>query len=89
MAFACNNETLGSLYSHALLNVTESFKSKNQLVNEQKFSTCQVSPEVIVLNFNQRSRGSILTGVTFCHWNILFSHCKASDAKIGIIANFV
>ena len=28
-------------------------------------------------------------GVTFCYWNFLFSHSKASDANIGIIANFV
>ena len=26
--------------------------------------------------------------VTFCYWNFLFSHCKASDACIRIIANF-
>ena len=30
---------------------------------------------------NQRSRGSILTGVTFCYWNILFSHSEVSDAN--------
>ena len=30
-------ETLGSLYSHALLILTESSKSKNQVVHEQKF----------------------------------------------------
>ena len=28
-------------------------------------------------------------GVTFCYWIFLFSHSKASDANIGIIANFV
>ena len=33
--------------------------------------------------------GSILTGVTFCHWNILFSHSKDFDANIGIIAILV
>ena len=51
-AFACKTETLGSLYSHALLILAE---SKNQVVNEQKFkdllsSTCQISPERIVLD---------------------------------------
>ena len=40
-------------------------------------------------NWNQRSRGSILTGVTFCYWNFLFSWSKVSDANIGIIANVV
>ena len=50
LAFACKTETLGSLYSHALLILTKSFKSKHQVVYEQKFidlisSTCQVSVE--------------------------------------------
>ena len=30
-----------------------------------------------------------LLGVPFCYWNFLFSPSKASDANIGIIANFV
>ena len=33
--FACETETSGSLYSNALLILTE-FKSKNQVVHEQK-----------------------------------------------------
>ena len=37
LAIACKTETLGSLYCHALLIITKSFKSKNQVVNEQKF----------------------------------------------------
>ena len=37
LAFACKTETLGSLYSHALLILTKSSKSKNQVVHEQKF----------------------------------------------------
>ena len=42
------NRTLGSLYSHALLSLLKSSKSKHQVVHEQKFkdllsSTCQVS----------------------------------------------
>ena len=36
-AIACKAKTLGSLYSHALLILTESLKSKNQVVHEQKF----------------------------------------------------
>ena len=39
--------------------------------------------------WNQRSRGSILTGVTFCYWYFLFLHSKASHANIGIIASVV
>ena len=45
LAFACKTEILGSLYSHALLILTKSSKSKHQVVHEQKFSTCQVSYE--------------------------------------------
>ena len=91
LAFACKTETLSSLYSHALLILTKSSKSKHQVVQEQKFkdllsSTCQVSVE---RTWNQRSSGSILTGITFCYWKFLFSHSKVSDANIGIIANFV
>ena len=49
-AFACKAETLGSLYSHALLIPTKSPKSKNKVIHKQKFkgplsSTCQVSSE--------------------------------------------
>ena len=75
LAFACKTETLSSLYSHALLILTESSKSKHQVVHEQKFkdllsSTCQVSVERSMLDLeDQRSSGSILTGVTFCYWN--------------------
>ena len=55
LTFACNTETLDSLYSHALLILTKSSKSKNQVVHEQKFkdllsSTCQVSVERSMLD---------------------------------------
>ena len=67
LAFACKTETLGSLYSHALLILT---KSKNQVVHEQKFkdllsSTSQVSQERIVLDLKSdvmTDLGSIPTG---------------------------
>ena len=49
LTFACKSETLGSLYSHALLIPLKSSKSRYQVVHEQKFkdlsSTCQVSVE--------------------------------------------
>ena len=69
LAFACKAETLGSSYSHALLILTESSKSKNQVVHEQKFedllrSKCQVSPERIGLDLESeimRGQGSIPT----------------------------
>ena len=55
LTFTCKTETLGSLYSHALLILLKSSKSKYQVVREQKFkdllsSTCQVSVERIVLD---------------------------------------
>ena len=55
LAFACKTETLSSLYSHALLILTKSSKSKHQVVHEQKFkdllsSTCQVSVEGSMLD---------------------------------------
>ena len=50
LTFACNTETLGSLYSHALLILTGWSKSKNQVEHEQMFkdlpsSKCPVSVE--------------------------------------------
>ena len=71
---SCETETLGSLYSHALLILTESLKSKNQGVYELKFkdllsSICQVSPERFVLHLESevmRGPGSIPRGgITF------------------------
>ena len=58
LVFACKTETLSSLYTHALLILTESSKSKNQVVHEQKFthfkhllsSICQVSVGRSMLN---------------------------------------
>ena len=90
LAFACKIETLSSLYYHALMILTKSSKSKHQVVNEQNFkdllsSTCQVSVERSMLDLESEA----LIGVTFCNWNFLFSHSKASDANIGIIAHFV
>ena len=77
--------------------LTESSKSKNQLVHEQKFKdllsgTCQVSPERIVLDLESevmRGLGSIPTGGNILLLDFLFSRCKASDTNIGIIANVV
>ena len=59
------------------------------MVHEQKFkdllsSTCQVSVESRMLDLELE----VLTGITFSYWNFSFSHSKASDANIGIIANF-
>ena len=75
LAFAWTTETLGSLYSHALLTPTKSSKSKNQVVHQQKFkdllsSTCQVSIERRVLDLESevmRGLGSIPTGGNIFH----------------------
>ena len=73
-AFACKTETLGSLDSYALLILTYTSKSKNQVVHEKKFkdlpsNTCQNSPEGGVLDLESeviRDLGSISTrGNTF------------------------
>ena len=94
LTFACKTEILCSLCSHALLILTESSESKNQVVHEQKFkdllsSTCQISPGGMVLDLESevmRGPGSISTSIF--HWIFLFSCGKASGANIGIIANF-
>ena len=66
LTFAYKAETLGSLYSNALLILAELSKSKNQVVHEQKdlpSSTCQVSSERIVLDLESEViRGSIQIG---------------------------
>ena len=68
-------------------------KSKYEVVHEQKFkdllsSTCQVSVERIVLDWNQRLwEAHVLfpLGVTFCHCIFfLFSRSKDENATIGI-----
>ena len=53
----CKTETLGSLYSHALLILTKSPKFQNQVVHEQKFNDllsrkCPDSLERIVLDLD-------------------------------------
>ena len=72
LTFACKTETLGSLYSHAVLAVlilTESQKLKHKVVHEQKFkdllsSTCQVSVERIVLDLESEAQGPGF----YSHW---------------------
>ena len=63
LTFACKS----SLYSHALLILTKSSKSKHQVVHEQKFkdllsSTCQVSVERSMLDL----RSEVQWFNTFC-----------------------
>ena len=77
LTFACKTETLSSLYSHALLILTKSSKSKHQVVHEQKFkdllsSTCQVSVERSMLDLRSEVQwfnthwGNILLLEFFC-----------------------
>ena len=71
LTFACKTETLGSLYSHALLICLNSSKFNYQVVHEQMFkdllsSTCQISVERIVLDLGSEAasiptRGNILS----------------------------
>ena len=95
-AFACNTETLGSLYSHALIIPTKSTKSKYQVVHKQKFkdsqsSTCQISSKIRVLDFesevNQRSLVPSSLGITFFTGFLCFYIIKSlMHANIGVIA---
>ena len=96
LTFACKTETLGFLFSHALLIPLKSSESKYQVVHEQKFkdllsSTCQVSVERRLLDLESEAMGG--PGFISIGGNILsldFISCSiASDANIGIIANFV
>ena len=55
LTWHCKTETLGFLYSHAVLIPLKSSKSKHQVVHDQKFkdllsSTCQVSVERSILD---------------------------------------
>ena len=85
LTFACKTETLGSLYSHALLISLKSSKSKYQVVHEQQFkdvlsSTCQVSVERIVLDLESEViRGpnlwenrcvSLFLEINLCHQDV-------------------
>ena len=75
LALACKTETLSSLYSHALLILSKSSKSKHQVVHEQKFkdfpsSKCPVSVERSMLDLETWASGSIPTEVTFCYWKL-------------------
>ena len=93
LAFAGKTETLGSLYSHALLIPTKSSKSKHQVVHGQKFkdlpsSTWQERRVLDLESEVMRGLGSIPTGGNILSLDF-FSCSKAFDANIGIIANFV
>ena len=55
LVFACKTETLGFIYSHTLLILNKSSKSKNQMVHEEKFkdllsNTFQISMERRVID---------------------------------------
>ena len=78
-AIACKAKTLSSLYSHALLILTESSKSKNEVVHEQKFkdlpsSKCPVRVAGACWTWNLRARALFPLGVTFYHWIFFYFH---------------
>ena len=77
LTWHCKTETLGSLYSHAVLIPLKSSKSKHQVVHDQKFkdllsSTCQVSVERSMLDLESEVQwfntywGNILLLEFFC-----------------------
>ena len=67
LSFTCKTETLGSLYSHALLILTKSSKSINQVVHKQKFKDQRFMKGLGSIP----TRGNILSLDFF-----LFSHSK-------------
>ena len=88
LVFTCKTETLGSLYSHALLIQTKSSSSKNQMVHEQKFkdllsSTCQISSERRVLDLESEVQAfKTHWGYHFVTEFFLFSCSEVSDVSI-------
>ena len=90
--FACKAETLGSLYSHAILILTKSSKSKNQVVYKHKFkdllcSTFLTSLERRLLDLESevmRGPGSIPTGGNILSLDFLFSRSKDKNVNINI-----
>ena len=91
LAFACKTGTLDPLYIHALLILTKSSKSKNQVVHEQKFkdllsSTCLTRSGRRVLDLEtevMRGLGSMPTGGNILSFDffLFFFYSKASDAN--------
>ena len=89
---------LDFLHSHALLILTKSSKSKNQVVHEQKFknllsSTYLTNSEKIVFDLESevmRGLGFIPTGGNILSMDFfLFSSCEEKYANIGIFVYFV
>ena len=92
LAFTCKTETLGYLYSHALLIPT---KSKNQWFMNRSLKISQVANARLTQKgecWNQRLiRGQVQywgRGNIF-HRIFLFSFSKTSDSDIGILPNSV
>ena len=94
LAFACKTETLGSLYSHALLiplnHQSPNIKCcMNRSLKISQVALAKREERGACWTWDQRSSGSILIGVTFCNWIFLFSRSKTSDANIDNIESFV
>ena len=60
------------------------FATWKQKIQWQNITFSDMSEERILASHNLW-----LLGITFCDWMFLFSCGKASDANIGIFANFV
>ena len=80
LSFACKIETLGSLYSHALLIPTKHPSPEIKWCINRSLMISQAANDKLVQKgecwiWNQRlirGPGSILTGVTSCYWNFCF-----------------
>ena len=90
LVFACKTETLGSLYSHVLIIIAKSSKSKNQVVHEKKFkgllsSTCLTSSEGRLLDLESeviRGLGSISTVSNILSLDIFCIHTVETKMPI-------
>ena len=96
LSFVCKTETLGSLYSHALLIPTKYPSPEIKWCINRSLKIFQAANDKLVQKgecwtWNQRlirGPGSILTGSNILLLEFLFSRSKASDDNIAIIANF-
>ena len=87
----CYLEDLRSSYGHALVVLTNWYKSKIEVMQEQKTQVAHASMVQRAEHQIQMAEvlGSKLIGVTYCCWIFLSSHGKAFDGNFTIIANFV
>ena len=86
LTFACQTDTLWSLYNHAGMISLNASKINFQVVHERMLkdilsSTCQISVERMDLG-SEAAWVLFPLRVTFCHWIFLFSFSKDHHARM-------